>query len=227
MSSSTSSTNRDEPTAGDAARPEFDPRPVVLENAVIRLEPLAAEHAPGVLAAGKDASTFSHLPDGPFADLAEARAWIERALAASDRYGNVPFATIDLRGPEPVLVGSTRLLHVRRKDRGLEIGWTWLAPAVRGTGLNTAVKHRLLAHCFDELGAVRVGFKTDARNVQSRRALSAIGAVEEGTLRKHRVRRDGTYRDSVYFSIIDVEWPAIREELGARVAAMARSVQAG
>lgn len=204
----------------DDQRPVFDPRPVTLENAVVRLEPLALEHAAGVAAVGGDHSTFQHLPDGPFADESEARAWIERALAAAERYRNVPFAVIDHRGESPRLVGSTRLLHVRRQDRGLEVGWTWLAPDVRGTGLNTAVKHLLLVHCFEEQGAVRVAFKTDARNVPSRRALAAIGAVEEGTLRKHRRRRDGTWRDSVYFSIIEAEWPGVRDQLASRVTAL-------
>jgi RimJ/RimL family protein N-acetyltransferase len=200
-------------------RPPFTPGPVTLSGGGVRIEPLGPAHAAGIAAAGADASTFAHLWGEPFAAVADAEAWIAGALAAARAQGDVPFAVFDVRGPSPVLIGSTRFMDVRLVHRGLEIGWTWLAPSACGGGANAAVKLRLLTHCFEDLGAVRVMFKTDDRNRRSQRALAAIGATHEGVLRRHMRRDDGSWRDSVIFSITDVDWPRVRGPLAARAAA--------
>lgn len=195
----------------------FSPGPVVLEGPGFRLEPLDGSHAAGVVAAGSDAATFEHMAIGPFARVAEAEAWIAAASDGAARAGDVPWAILDTRGANPVVAGSTRLLAVRPPHRGCEIGWTWLGTAWRGSGLNACVKRAILAHLFEQLGAVRVEFKTDARNERSQRAMLAIGCVREGVHRRHMLRRDGTMRDSVYFSITDEEWPGVRTRLDARI----------
>jgi len=117
------------------------------------------------------------------------------------------------------VVGSTALLVTDAQHRRFEIGHTWLVPAAQRTGANREAKYLQLRHAFDVLGALRVEFKTDARNAPSRRAIARLGAQEEGTLRAHMICPDGHIRDSVYFSIIASEWPAVRQRLEARSAA--------
>jgi N-acetyltransferase len=115
-------------------------------------------------------------------------------------------------------VGSSRYLNVRRQDRALEIGWTWLAPRAWRTGANVEAKLLMLAHAFETLGCVRVEFKTDARNERSRAALAALPARFEGVLRKHMILPDVGPRDSAYFSVVEEEWPAVRDNLRRRLA---------
>ena len=110
-------------------------------------------------------------------------------------------------------VGSTRFLEIRPAHSALEIGYTWLGRASQGTGINSMAKYLLLEHCFAELKAVRVQFKTDVRNLQSRKALEKIGAREEGFLRRHMLLWNGHRRDTVLYSIIDDEWPRVKTRL--------------
>jgi RimJ/RimL family protein N-acetyltransferase len=107
-------------------------------------------------------------------------------------------------------VGSTSYIDIRRQDRGLEIGWTWLTPSEWGTGTNTEAKRLLLAHAFDTLGAIRVALKTDARNLRSQRAIEKLGAIREGVWRNHRILSDGHIRDSVFYSFVPEDWAAVR-----------------
>ncbi|MDX2175111.1 MAG: GNAT family protein [Candidatus Sumerlaeia bacterium] len=192
----------------------FDPKPVTLAGPHARLTPLAAEHAPGLLALGADADIWTWLPSRPAESPAAMERWIAEALAARDAGTEVPFAILDADG---ALAGSTRYLAIERAHRRLEIGWTWLGPAHRRTAVNTQCKMLLLSHAFDDLGAVRVEFKTDHLNTRSREAILRLGATQEGVFRKHRQRPDGTWRDSVWFSILDTEWPRVRERLQARL----------
>jgi RimJ/RimL family protein N-acetyltransferase len=176
-----------------------------VEHGRVRLEPLARAHAPALAEAGADPSIFRWYTH-PF----EAAAFVEAALAAPDQ---VPFATLcDGR-----VVGSTRYLALVPAHRRVEIGFTWLAHAWQRTEVNTTAKYLMLRHAFEALGMLRVEFKTDARNARSRAALARIGATEEGTLRSHMLCADGHRRDSVYFSILDTEWPAVRARLEARL----------
>ncbi len=111
------------------------------------------------------------------------------------------------------VVGSTRYLNIRPSHRGLEIGWTWLGSEWQRTAINTQAKLLLLTHAFERLGCVRVEFKADARNERSQRALERIGAVREGVLRNHMIVQSNYIRDSVYFSVIDTQWLAVKERL--------------
>jgi RimJ/RimL family protein N-acetyltransferase len=112
-------------------------------------------------------------------------------------------------------VGSTRFLNIERPHRALEIGWTWIGPAWQRSAINTECKLLLLGHAFEQLGAHRVTLKTDARNLRSQRAIERVGGVREGVLRRHRVCWDGFVRDSVYYGIIDGEWPQVKSRLEA------------
>jgi len=145
-------------------------------------------------------------------------AWLEDALAASQAGTEGAFATVDVGTGEPI--GSTRYLALRPEHKGLEIGWTWLAPAYWRTGANVEAKLLMLEHAFEDLGCLRVEFKTDARNEISRGALAALPAQFEGIFRKHMLVRGGERRDSAYYSITDDEWPEVRDNLGRRLDAI-------
>lgn len=186
----------------------LDVRPVRLEGELIALEPLAQSHAQGLYNRGRDTGDWAYMPRGCFVDQADTRQWIDEALAAPDQ---LPFAVVE-QGKQKV-AGSTRYLNIRPEHRSLEIGWTWLGQEWQRTGVNTEVKWLLLRHAFERLGCRRVEFKTDARNLRSQRALERIGATREGVLRKHMIVQDDYSRDSVYFSVIDDDWPDVAERL--------------
>jgi RimJ/RimL family protein N-acetyltransferase len=145
------------------------------------------------------------------------RAYVETALAEQRRGVSLPFATVAQANDE--VIGSTRYGNIAPADHRLEIGWTWYAAPYQRTAANTEAKLLLLTHAFEALGAMRVEFKTDALNVRSRTAIARLGAVEEGTFRKHMRTASGRIRDSVYFSIVDTEWPAVKARLTGKLAA--------
>ena len=149
-------------------------------------------------------------------------AWLDDALARSREGQEVAFAILSAPSARPL--GSTRYLALRPEHRGLEIGWTWLAPDAWGTGANAEAKLLLLEHAFERLGCMRVEFKTDAKNERSRRALEALPARFEGIFRKHMLVRGGERRDSAWYSVIDDEWPEVRAALERR---LARAGEAG
>ena len=182
--------------------------PVVLRGAGVRLEPLGQEHAQSLYNRGRTADDWSFMPRACFIDMADTRQWIDEANAAPDQ---LPFVIMETGKDRAV--GSTRFLNIRPEHRALEIGWTWLGQEWQRTGVNTEVKLLLMSHAFDRLGCVRVEFKTDARNLRSQRALERIGATREGVLRKHMIVQGSFSRDSVYFSVIDSDWPAVKERL--------------
>jgi RimJ/RimL family protein N-acetyltransferase len=186
----------------------FDPRPVVLEGGLVRLEPLAEPLAAALFDAGREAALWQHLARGPFTTAEDARGWIRAALAEAHTGGCVPFAIVERAGER--VLGSTRYMDIRRLDRALEIGWTWLARAAQRTGINTECKWLLLCHAFDVLGAYRVQLKTDLRNLRSQQAIERLGARREGVLRRHMVVRDGYVRDTVLYAITDADWPELR-----------------
>ncbi|TAM59705.1 N-acetyltransferase [bacterium] len=194
----------------------FDPKPVTLEGTHARLEPLALAHAAGLLEAGREEELWLYLFIPPLRTLDDARIFIERALADARNGSQIPFAIIDRKSGS--VAGSTRYLDIRRPERGLEIGWTWLGAAARRTAINTECKYLLLRHAFEAQGAIRVQIKTDARNLRSQRAIERIGGVREGVLRRHMIRPyDGFVRDTVMFSIIDTEWPTVKTGLEDRL----------
>jgi RimJ/RimL family protein N-acetyltransferase len=195
----------------------MDPQPITLTGRHVRLEPLTLAHAPDLLpAALADLEIWQWLPVEPPATLAVMEEYIQAALDTQRDGSVVAFAQIARAGGRAV--GSTRYLNISRRDRGLEIGWTWLGKPWQRTGINTEAKYLLLRHAFEDLGAVRVQLKTDLRNIQSQTAIARIGAMREGVLRKHMLVRAGHIRDTVMFSIVDDEWPAVKARLETMLA---------
>lgn len=190
---------------------KFDPRPEVLAGRFVRVEPLAEGHAEDLLAAGSDPSIWRYLPRPPFESLEDVRDWIGEAVAATREGSQIAYAILSL--PEEKAVGSTRLLDIRRPDRGMEIGWTWLGTQAQRSAVNTETKLLLLGYCFESQGAIRVQLKTDGRNTVSQRAIERLGAAREGVLRRNTRLWDGFVRDSVYYSILEDEWPGVRSSL--------------
>ncbi len=190
----------------------MDLAPVVLEGEVVRLEPLRLEHHEALSEVGLDPSLWA-LTTIRVQTPADMRAYIEEALAEQRAGVSLPFATVE-RATGRVL-GSTRFGNITPAHRRVEIGWTWIAPAWQRTAVNTEAKLLMLRHAFDTLGCRRVELKTSALNVRSRNAMLRIGATEEGTLRQHMINSDGSNRDSVYFSILDGEWPVVQARLQA------------
>jgi RimJ/RimL family protein N-acetyltransferase len=190
--------------------------PAVLEGAHVRLVPLAREHVEALAEVTLGHGLFRYFPFA-IESRADLAAFVERSLEEQAAGRAVPFATT-LRGDGRV-VGSTSFLAIERAHRRAEIGATWIAPAWQRSAVNTGAKLLLLRHAFERAGANRVEFKTDARNARSRAALARIGAAEEGTFRRHMVMPDGALRDSVYFSVIAEEWPAVRKRLEEKLCA--------
>lgn len=190
--------------------------PVTLAGRRVRLEPLEPRHLAGLVAAAADPATWTWL-HAPLSDEGALRVWLAEALRARDAGTEVPFATLEATSGR--VLGSTRFMALAPAHRRLEIGWTWLTPAAHGTGANREAKLLQLEHAFERLGAMRVEFKTDARNARSRAALEGIGATFEGVFRRHMLMADGRVRDSAWYAVVDEEWPAVRERLRARLAA--------
>ncbi len=187
---------------------------------LVRVEPLAPEHEPGLIEAAGDPEMFAWMP----VDMASSRdalhEWLLSTLAAAREGSTVPFAIVAAESGR--VLGSTRFLELRFEHMRAEIGWTWLARTAWSTGANVETKLLLLEHAFERIGLRRVEFKTDARNDRSRGALLALGARFEGILRKHMVVRDNGERDSAYYSVIDDEWPAVKAGLAERLDAALR-----
>ena len=190
--------------------------PVTLRGRHVTLEPLDERHAPGIFEAMQDEEVCRYLAWPPPAALDETRAFIRDVRDLMDRGQCVAFAQV--WSATGAAIGSTRYLDIRPKDRQLEIGSTFLRRGYWRTPANTEAKYLLLRHAFESLGCVRVALKTDGRNTRSQAAIERLGAVREGVLRKHMNVR-GFQRDTVYFSILETEWPAVKARLEARLAA--------
>ena len=188
--------------------------PVVLDGRHVRLEPLSQHHIPALYRAARYPEIWTWMP-WHIASEADAHALVERSLAWQEAGLALPF--VQVWKPSGEVYGSSSYLAIDAPNRRLEIGATWLTPAFQRSAANTEAKLLLLAHAFDTLGCNRVEFKTDSMNTRSRAAILRLGAVEEGTFRAHMVRPDGTLRDSVYFSIVRDEWPAVHERLLQRL----------
>lgn len=188
--------------------------PVTLEGAHVRLEPLEASHLDALCEVGLDPDLWA-LTTTQVRGRDDLARWLTAALADRDAGTALPFATIE--GSSGRVVGSSRLGSWSPEHRRIEIGWTWIAPPWQRTPINTEAKLLMLRHAFDVMHCVRVELKTDVLNARSRAAMLRIGAVEEGVMRKHMIAESGRRRDSVYFSIIDDEWPVVRARLEARL----------
>lgn len=209
--------------------PAFDPRPVVLEGQYLRLEPLADRHAVDLFACGKDPAIWKYLPRAPLTSVEDTRNWIAQAVKLAEAGSQVPFAIVPKvpgSADTPAAAagragGSSRYIDIRREDRGLEIGWTWVGTPWQRTAVNTEAKLLLMRHAFETLGAIRVQLKTDLRNLRSQQAIERIGGQREGIWRQHLILWDGYIRDTVMFSITRAEWPGVRAKLEQKLAAYA------
>lgn len=195
--------------------------PVELRGNLVSIEPLRLDHAAGLLSAADTEEVFAWLPYPRPTDIVQAEAWIEDALADRSADRRFPFAVLD--AGEGSVVGSTSYWDFDAHNAHVEIGSTWLSRAAWGTGRNIEAKLLLMAHAFETLELERVAFRTDIRNERSQRAIERLGASKEGVHRHEMRRRDGSWRDSVHYSILRSEWPDAKDHLLDRIAA-ARAV---
>jgi N-acetyltransferase len=197
-----------------AANPSI--APFALEHNHVRLEPLREEHAPLLWEIAEDhlQDLFQWIPY-KLESLADFQNFNARVLEEQQKGLSVPFATLLKSGQ---IVGTTRYMNMDLPNRKVEIGSTWVAPPWQRTVVNTEAKYLMLRHAFEVWGCIRVELKTDALNQRSRNAILRLGAKEEGTLRKHMIAWDGRQRDSIYFSILDSEWPQVKARLEEKLA---------
>jgi RimJ/RimL family protein N-acetyltransferase len=192
----------------------MDLTPPTLRGRHVTLEPIEERHAAGLFRAMRDDEVCRYLAWPPPTRVEETEILIREARDLMARRQTIVFAQVWNETGEAI--GSTRLLDVRPADRQVEIGATFLGRAYWRTPANTESKLLFLEHCFERLGCVRVALKTDGRNLRSQQAIERLGAVREGTLRKHMNVR-GYQRDTVYYSILDSEWPAVKGRLEQRL----------
>lgn len=188
--------------------------PVTLEGRFVRMEPLSLDHVDALCEVGLEPSLWTWIPTA-VKTPAEMRQYVEIALAERDAGRALPFATIDRA--TGTVVGSSRYAAISVPDRRVEIGWTWIGAPWQRTYINTEAKLVMLRHAFEEWGCRRVELKTDGLNEKSRAAIARIGATQEGIFRQHMMTASGRVRDTVYFSILDTEWPTVRARLTARL----------
>lgn len=193
----------------------MDLHPTTLTGRTARLEPLAEMHAADLTLAGQDQMIWRYMPYGNIQTEAQMLGLVRELLARQARGTDLPFAVIYLA--ENRAVGMTRYMDIQPAHRGLEIGGTWYGSAYQRTAVNTECKYLLLRHAFEQLGCIRVQIKTDLRNERSQRAIERIGATREGVLRQNMLMPDGHKRSSVYYGIIDSEWPLVKAKLEERL----------
>ncbi|MBO6512515.1 MAG: GNAT family N-acetyltransferase [Phycisphaerales bacterium] len=187
-------------------------QPITLSSSLIRLEPIDFSHCDDLVEALDD-RTFHYMPmRSSVRTKSEVRRYIEFQQRRTD---TIAYAVIDQSTGRAI--GSTSYMNIRAEHYGLEIGSTWITASARGTKINPSMKYLMLKHAFEELGAIRVELKTDARNVQSRAAILKLGAVFEGLTRNHLIMPDGHYRDSAVYSIIPDQWESVSTQLLERI----------
>jgi RimJ/RimL family protein N-acetyltransferase len=186
--------------------------PLTLKGSVVRLEPVRREHADLFWDVAKNdlKEVFRWIPYS-MKTPEDFQRLIDKAFEEQKRGESVVFATVEQSSGR--VIGSTRYMNIDRINRRVEIGSTWIAPAWQRTGVNTEAKYLMLRHAFEVWKCMRVELKTDALNQKSRNAILRIGAKEEGTLRRHMLTWTGRVRDTVYFSILDHEWPEVKTRL--------------
>ena len=188
----------------------ISPKPATLEGHGVRLEPLAREHHDGLVAAAQDGRLwelfYTSVPEPE-----HTQAYISGALAGQEQGTMLPWAVRDLK--TGAIVGSTRYHDIIAAADRVEIGWTWYAQRVQRTHVNTVCKLLLLEYGFEKLGCRVIGLRTDNFNFASQRAIEALGAKKDGVIRHHWVRRDGSVRDTVMYSVLAHEWPDVKKHL--------------
>jgi RimJ/RimL family protein N-acetyltransferase len=190
---------------------DMEVKPVVLTGKHARLEPMTEEHVPALAEIGVGQPFWDFMVYGRMETVEDMRGWVLDILSRAEKGTDLPFVVIHLASGR--VAGATRYLNIEPQHRGLEIGGTWYGPEFQRTAVNTECKYLLLRHAFETLGCIRVQLKTDLRNERSQKAIERIGAVKEGVLRNHMILPDGYYRHSVYYSILDTEWPRVKKRL--------------
>jgi RimJ/RimL family protein N-acetyltransferase len=198
----------------NAAMNEMAIGPAILEGRYVRLEPLTEEHTAGLAEIGLDEDLWKWIPT-PVRTVEEMIAYVQTALAERVSGSALPFALVDNASGR--VVGSTRYGNIDRVHHRLEIGWTWVARQWQRSAINTEAKYLLLRHAFETLKCIRVELKTDSLNDRSRNAILRIGAHEEGIFRNHMITASGRIRHTVYFSILDSEWPGVKTRLESKL----------
>ena len=188
--------------------------PVTLMGHYVQLEPMLPAHRDLFVEVGLDEELWRWIPD-PVRTPEEMSAYVDAALAQQASGVSLPFTIVERASGE--VIGSTRYANIERVHRRIEIGWTWVAIPWQRTPVNTECKYLLLRHAFEALGCIRVELKTDSLNEKSRNAIARIGAREEGIFRNHMITSTGRIRHSVYFSVIDSEWPSVKARLEAKL----------
>ncbi|MEO8355906.1 MAG: GNAT family protein [Chloroflexota bacterium] len=186
-------------------------KPVVLVGKYVRLEPMSEAHIPALAEIGVGQTFWGFMLYGDINSVDDMQNWVQDILARAETGTDLPFVAIHLASGR--VAGATRYLNIMPKDRGLEIGGTWYGADFQRSAVNTECKYLLLQHAFETLGCIRVQLKTDLRNERSQKAIERVGAVREGVLRNHMILPDGQYRHSVFYSILDTEWPSVKTGL--------------
>lgn len=189
---------------------------VVLEGRFVRLEPMTFDHVESLAAIGVGQAFWDFMLYGEINTVEDMRDWVADILSRAEKGTDVPFVAVHLDTGR--VAGATRYLNISPKDRGLEVGGTWYGPEFQRTVVNTECKYLLLRHAFETLGCIRVQLKTDQRNERSQKAIERLGAVKEGVLRNHMILPDGRFRHSVFYSILDTEWPGVKKRLEEKLA---------
>lgn len=188
--------------------------PVVLEGEAVRLEPMRVDHVPALCKVGLEPSLWD-LTANIVNDASDLERYVRSALADQMLGKAVPFVTIERE--TGIIVGSTRFGNIDTANRKTEIGWTWISPKWQRTGVNTEAKLLMFTHAFEVWKCIRVELKTDVKNIRSQNAMKRLGCVNEGILRNHMITESGRFRDSMFFSIIESEWPAVKENLASKL----------
>jgi RimJ/RimL family protein N-acetyltransferase len=192
----------------------LDPFPVTLDGLHVQLKPLSLDHVPELCKVGLDPDLWK-ITMTLIRNEDEMKQYVETALRSHEAGTALPFATIDKKSGR--IAGSTRFGNIDKGNKRVEIGWTWLGKEFQQTHVNTEAKYLMLKHAFEVWGFHRVEFKTDVINGKSRNALKRIGAREEGILRKHQITATGRVRESVYYSILDLEWREVKPMLEKKI----------
>ncbi len=190
-------------------------QPITLVGSVVRLEPLSEAHVPGLCEVGLDERIWRYMLYGNIQNEQDMLAWVREMLRRRAQGADLPFAVIHLESGR--VVGATRFMEMRPAHRNLEIGGTWFGLDYQGSQVNPETKYLMLRQAFEVWGCIRVQIKTDLRNERSQRAIERLGAVREGVFRNHMILPDGHVRSSVFYSILDGEWPAVKAGLEARL----------
>lgn len=189
--------------------------PEVLEGKRVKLIPLGMEHAEELWESAKDEDLWTHYTFRRIENIDKFKEFLSGSLMEAESGKGFTFTIYDKHTGKAA--GGTSFLDIQPVSRSLEIGRTWLAKKLHGTGFNAECKFLLLRYCFEELKLIRVFFKTDSNNLRSQRAMEKIGAKFEGVLRNHMIREDGTFRHSAYFSIIESEWEEVKQKLSEQL----------